>query len=770
MTRARDIADLGQDKTTLASYVDTGVTSTDLERIDITTEGTSENSKVVTANSSGHVTLAGELRGPATFVVDPAAVGDNTGLLQVKGNLQVDGTTTTINSTTLTVDDKNIVLGSGAADSAAADGAGLTIDGASATMLYTHSTTSFDFNKPINVTGGGTFSGNVVIPDGGTIGSASDADAITIASTGKINTTSTNAGTAFEIENTNASTNYGLFIKGGTSSSNAHYALGINNSADSAIFRVMGNGNVGIGTTDVQTNLDITIPRTTTFGDSTKGVVLNSGGYTGDQVQLHFGYKQSGASNKYPVTIGTETTNQGAGTYADFFIATRATNGHTDVPTKRFLVSSDGNVGIGTNDPSSYDSAQDNLVIAGTGNEGMSIISGTNSNSTIAFGDGTGSAGYQGMIAYLNGTGGDAMTFRTTAVERMRITSSGRLGIGTNNPTYRIDCETDVNGEWIGTFRHTGDHTGSNGIAVDIAANNNANNYIFLARHNDGNNTALVVRGDGKTGIGTASPQSLLNILPGNAVEGVRVSGSSNTLGLTLAYTDAGHTHSYIYNKYSGNDNSDIIFGFGSSYGSGDVMTLRKSGNVGIGTSAPDSLFHLEHPSSHTQLFMDTSATSKACWLKIKQNNVTNRGWLFGMEGGLASLYVYDYSDSSYACHVPTGGTGWSANSDERMKKDIASMEDRLDDLLNIQVRRFKWKKNDRDAHGFIAQELVNYAPEAVEVGNDELVTQEEAEESETRKEGDLKNPWSISKEALIPMMVKSIQELSAKVTALESA
>ena len=163
MTRARDIADLGQDKSTLASYVDTGVTSTDLERIDITTEGTSEASKVVTADSSGHVTLAGELRGPATLIIDPAVVGDNTGLLQVKGNLQVDGTTTTINSTTVEVDDKNIVLGSGAADSAAADGAGLTIDGASATMLYTHSTTSFDFNKPINVTGNASVSGDLTV-------------------------------------------------------------------------------------------------------------------------------------------------------------------------------------------------------------------------------------------------------------------------------------------------------------------------------------------------------------------------------------------------------------------------------------------------------------------------------------------------------------------------------------------------------------------------------------------------------------------------------
>ena len=40
----------------------------------------------------------------------------------IPGDLQVDGTTTTINSTTLTVDDKNLVLASGAGNAAAADG------------------------------------------------------------------------------------------------------------------------------------------------------------------------------------------------------------------------------------------------------------------------------------------------------------------------------------------------------------------------------------------------------------------------------------------------------------------------------------------------------------------------------------------------------------------------------------------------------------------------------------------------------------------------
>lgn len=111
-----------------------------------------------------NITLSGYLRGPSTFVIDPATHGDDTGTLVIAGNLQVDGTTTTINSTTLTVDDKNIVIASGAANASAADGAGITIDGASATMTYNSTSDRFVFNKDIetNLVGdvtGGTISG-----------------------------------------------------------------------------------------------------------------------------------------------------------------------------------------------------------------------------------------------------------------------------------------------------------------------------------------------------------------------------------------------------------------------------------------------------------------------------------------------------------------------------------------------------------------------------------------------------------------------------------
>jgi hypothetical protein len=65
--------------------------------------------------------------------------------------LTVSGTTTTVSSSTLEVTDKNITVAKGAADSSAADGAGITIDGASATFNYVHATTAWTSSQDLNL-------------------------------------------------------------------------------------------------------------------------------------------------------------------------------------------------------------------------------------------------------------------------------------------------------------------------------------------------------------------------------------------------------------------------------------------------------------------------------------------------------------------------------------------------------------------------------------------------------------------------------------------
>jgi hypothetical protein len=126
--------------------------------ISIAGSGFVDGSRNVTAGtiSGSTATLTGELRGPATFVIDPAAVGDNTGVVVIKGDLQVDGVTTTVNSTTLTVDDKNIELGSVASPTdTTADGGGITLRGTTnKTFTWVDATDAWTSSEHIAIAAG----------------------------------------------------------------------------------------------------------------------------------------------------------------------------------------------------------------------------------------------------------------------------------------------------------------------------------------------------------------------------------------------------------------------------------------------------------------------------------------------------------------------------------------------------------------------------------------------------------------------------------------
>ena len=100
---------------------------------------------------TGNAVLSGELRGPASFVIDPATVGNNTGAVVIKGDLTVEGTTTTVNSTTLNVADINITVANGAADAAAANGGGITIAGAGAIFAWNNALGSMTLNKELRL-------------------------------------------------------------------------------------------------------------------------------------------------------------------------------------------------------------------------------------------------------------------------------------------------------------------------------------------------------------------------------------------------------------------------------------------------------------------------------------------------------------------------------------------------------------------------------------------------------------------------------------------
>ena len=128
----QDVIDEGTTQTTAVNTA--GTTQVGL----VQTEGATQVAAVQAAAGGFISNSGGSYTGGLT--------GDN---LTLSGNLTVSGTTTTIDTTNLTVSDANITIADGAADAAAANGAGITIDGANATMTYVSSTDSIDFNKDL---------------------------------------------------------------------------------------------------------------------------------------------------------------------------------------------------------------------------------------------------------------------------------------------------------------------------------------------------------------------------------------------------------------------------------------------------------------------------------------------------------------------------------------------------------------------------------------------------------------------------------------------
>lgn len=113
------------------------------------------NSSVTVNSTLTATTFSGAING-SVGAISPSTGNFTTvttsGSLTVGGDLVVNGTTTTINATTLDVADLNITVAKNASTAAAANGAGLTVAGAGATLTYTSSTDSWDFNKSVSAT------------------------------------------------------------------------------------------------------------------------------------------------------------------------------------------------------------------------------------------------------------------------------------------------------------------------------------------------------------------------------------------------------------------------------------------------------------------------------------------------------------------------------------------------------------------------------------------------------------------------------------------
>ena len=297
--------------------------------------------------------LAGDVNNIATGVTNVGtaatanalAAGATGADLTLSGTLTVNGSQTILNTATLEVEDKNIIIAKGSTTDAAASGGGITLKGADdKTLLYDQAGDEWQFNKPLRVEG-----------------SQGYAD-----SASSLETTVTKA--AFRVKgSTNSSDSLFMGVESTAANPYIQGNNGIGNNAKTILLNPHG-GKVGIGKTDeAQRTLDIVT------GTNENGFCLNS---IGTPPNYHFDIRDDNAvvlrvDPSGNVGIGTDAPNwpltvlRSSGTTT---IGCKNTGGNANV----YIEASDGNT------------AKLELVEAGTGSYSLQV---GNDNALMFFDD-----------------------------------------------------------------------------------------------------------------------------------------------------------------------------------------------------------------------------------------------------------------------------------------------------------------------------------------------------------------------------------------------
>ena len=316
-------------------------------------------------------------------------------------------------------------------------------------------------------------------------------------------------------------------------------------------------------------------------------------------------------ANDLTISGGTvDNTVIGASTAAAGTFTTFTSNGIDDnADAVAITIDSSENVGIGTTSPSSFFAGATNLVIGGgSGDEGITIYSGSTGSGRFHFADGTsGAAEYDGFIVYDHNN--QKMLLGSAGATAATIDSSGNVGIGTTSPnTYTNFNTLTINGTNGGVLdlEKNGTLTGelyvqSGATDIVLAAAQSTGSLVFMA---GGLTERARINTSGDISIGSSSNHAgarvVINDTPPTAFGspmfqiGQETFTSSGYYSIGLGYTAASYTEPPVEiaaatTSSSGGTTADIVFGTRSVTTNTAVterMRISSSGNVQISTSA----------------------------------------------------------------------------------------------------------------------------------------------------------------------------------------
>lgn len=444
-------------------------------------------------------------------------------------------------------------------------------------------------------------------------------------------------------------------------------------------------------------------------------------------------------ANDYPGRIGFFTTSDASSS-----------------PTERMRIDSSGNVGIGASNPAAR------AHLRADGNEIKDLLflqnrnGGANAGCQIAFGNGLNDLN-ENRHAYIRAlnTGashnGNHLTFGTNPtgsqpVERMRITSTGNVGIGTSAVDGQLEVRSDSS---LGV------------ISRSTSTQSTNSNKAYRARNNSGSDTFTVsYRGQGYFGAGLDVQGDNVTFGPANTTQqyqGLTLkNGKDSSAATTTSYIDfrnnLGTVDGHIFCDHNTDGSSNLIFGNTSAgardsdrraermriSGNGQINLNTGGGIINVGSGTTDGVTFYPPADPGSGAIQTSTNGGPAMYLRRRTSN----GTIIDLRRDTASVGTIS---------VTTTATAYNTSSDYRLKENVVDIADGITRVKQLAPKRFNFIADaDTTVDGFLAHEAQTVVPEAV-------TGEKDGEEMQ-----------GIDQSKLVPLLTAALQEAIAKIETLE--